>query len=100
MNGKLLPRLRELSHGPLPIEMWSLGSSALGEGLWPEAATCGVGLRTFYGHPVHPARLAQKSCLQGVSLVLSTIMLATLNSRLELHSQMNMTVEYVVVLNF
>lgn len=29
IDGKLLPRLRELSHDPLPIEMWSLGSSAL-----------------------------------------------------------------------
>lgn len=33
LNVKLLPRLRELSQGPLPIEMWSLGSSALGDQL-------------------------------------------------------------------
>lgn len=33
VNSKLLPRLRELSEDPLPIEMWSLGSSALGEHL-------------------------------------------------------------------
>lgn len=43
VNGKLLPRLRELSLGPLPIEMWSLGSSALGIArFWPEAEICGV----------------------------------------------------------
>lgn len=33
VNGQLLPRLRELSQGPLPIEMWSLESSALGKRL-------------------------------------------------------------------
>lgn len=31
VNSELLPRLRELWQDPLPIEMWSLGSSALGE---------------------------------------------------------------------
>lgn len=43
VNGKLLPRLRELSQDPLPIEMWSLG------GAQPWEAQSGLRQQLFWG---------------------------------------------------
>jgi hypothetical protein len=50
VDGKLLPRLRELSLGPLPIEMWSLGSSALGVDGSGLRQQLGGAFRTRYRH--------------------------------------------------